>query len=165
MPAGLRAGQGARHRSLADAALTGLFGETQVDAGALLLLPRDFEGEPTAADLEIIASRTASDLPYHRVSNFLAATVLREGEAVLARNVMGDSTLGSRDSKGRDARHERDLRSGPPRQDGRSAWSICIRPIRPAFPIPTISSSRWPWPTQWPWRSKTSAAGRSWPKT
>jgi Nif-specific regulatory protein len=30
----------------------------------------------------------------------LSSTVLREGEAVLARNVMGDSTLGSRDSKG-----------------------------------------------------------------
>jgi Nif-specific regulatory protein len=39
-------------------------------------------------------------MPYHRVSNVLAATVLREGEAVLARNVMGDSSLGSRDSQG-----------------------------------------------------------------
>ncbi len=86
--------------SMADAALSGLFSETQVDAGALLLLPRDFQGEPSGADLEIVASRTASEVPYHRVSNFLAATVLREGEAVLARNVMGDSTLGSRDSKG-----------------------------------------------------------------
>ena len=86
--------------SMADAALTGLFSETQVDAGALLLLPRDYHGEPAGADLEIINSRTASEVPYHRVSNFLAATVLREGEAVLARNVMGDSTLGSRDSKG-----------------------------------------------------------------
>jgi transcriptional regulator with GAF, ATPase, and Fis domain len=86
--------------SMADAALSGLFSETQVDAGALLLLPRDFQGEPSGADLEIVTSRTASEVPYHRVSNFLAATVLREGEAVLARNVMGDSTLGSRDSKG-----------------------------------------------------------------
>ena len=81
-------------------ALTGLFGETQVDAGALLLLPRDFEGEATIENLEIVASRSASDLPYHRVPNFLASTVLREGEAVLARNAMGDSTLGSRDSEG-----------------------------------------------------------------
>ena len=37
---------------------------------------------------------------YHRVTNFLAATVMREGEAVLARNVVGDSSIGSRDSKG-----------------------------------------------------------------
>ncbi len=86
--------------SMADAALSGLFSETQVDAGALLLLPRDFQGEPTGADLEIVTSRTASEVPYHRISSFLASTVLREGEAVLARNVMGDSTLGSRDSKG-----------------------------------------------------------------
>ena len=86
--------------SMADVALDGLFGETQVDAGALLLLPRDFTGEPTAKDLEIVSSRTASELPYHRVSNFVATTVLREAEAVLARNVMGDSTLGSRDSQG-----------------------------------------------------------------
>jgi Nif-specific regulatory protein len=87
-------------RALADVALSGLFGETQVDAGALLLLPRDFEGEATIENLEIIASRSASELPYHRVPNFLASTVLREGEAVLARNAMGDSTLGSRDSEG-----------------------------------------------------------------
>ena len=100
LPAGLRAGPGADIISMADAALTGLFSETQVDAGALLLLPRDFPGDPTGADLDIINSRTASEVPYHRVSNFLASTVLREGEAVLARNVMGDSTLGSRDSKG-----------------------------------------------------------------
>ena len=86
--------------SLADLALAGLFEGTQVDAGAVLLLPRDYEGEPIAGDLEVVASRTDSTLPYHRVSTFLAATVLREGEAVLARNVMGDSTLGSRDSKG-----------------------------------------------------------------
>jgi len=61
-----------------------LFSETQIDAGALLLLPRDFHGDATATDLEIVASRTGSELPYHRISNFLAATVLREGEAVLA---------------------------------------------------------------------------------
>ncbi len=86
--------------AIAKQALQGLFDSTQVDAGAVLLLPRDFKGEPTGADLEVVASRTDSSLSYHRVSSFLASTVLREGEAVLARNVMGDSTLGSRDSKG-----------------------------------------------------------------
>ncbi len=48
----------------------------------------------------MIASRTDTELPYYRVSSFLAATVLREGEAVLARNIMGDSSVSSRDSKG-----------------------------------------------------------------
>lgn len=86
--------------SLAKLALDGVFEGTQVDAGAVLLLRRGVQGEPTASDLELVASRTDSELAYHRISPFLASTVLREGEAVLARNVMGDSTLGSRDSKG-----------------------------------------------------------------
>lgn len=85
---------------LAMLALDGLFETTQVDAGAVLLLPRDFQGEASAADLEIVASHTTSERRYHRVAGFLASTVMREGEAVLARNVLGDSALGSRDSKG-----------------------------------------------------------------
>ncbi len=86
--------------AIADLALAGLFEGTQVDAGALLIVPRDFGGAPHAHDLELVAARTDSSLPYHRISGVLAATVLREGEAVLARNVMGDSSLASRDSRG-----------------------------------------------------------------
>ena len=81
-------------------ALDGLFETTQVDAGAVLLLPRGFQGEVAASDLEIVASHTTTERRYHRVAGFLATTVMREGEAVLARNVLGDSALGSRDSKG-----------------------------------------------------------------
>ena len=51
-------------------------------------------------ELEVVASRSDSSHAYHRVSNFLASTVMRDGQAVLARNVMDDSQLGSRDSKG-----------------------------------------------------------------
>jgi len=86
--------------SMADLALDGLSEGTQTDAAALLLLPRGFQGEPGGDELEVVASRSTSERRYHRVSNVLASTVLREREAVLARNVMGDSTLGSRDSKG-----------------------------------------------------------------
>lgn len=86
--------------TLAELTLGGLLEGSKVDAGALLLLPRDLQGTPTGGDLEVIASQTRSQWRYHRVSNFLATTVMREGEAVLARNVMDDSTLGSRDSKG-----------------------------------------------------------------
>lgn len=86
--------------SMAKTALAGLFEGTQMDAGALLLLRRGAAGEPSAGDLEVVASDTQTEKPYHRVSPFLAATVLRESEAVLARNIMGDSTLSSRDSKG-----------------------------------------------------------------
>jgi transcriptional regulator with GAF, ATPase, and Fis domain/pSer/pThr/pTyr-binding forkhead associated (FHA) protein len=103
--------------ALAKLALSGLFEGTQVDAGALLLLrnglPKEGEaaeslptspahGSPVqgAPELDVVASRTDTELPYHRISPFLAATVCNSGEAVLARNVLGDSTLNSRDSKG-----------------------------------------------------------------
>jgi len=85
---------------MGELALAGLFEGVQVDAGALLLLPRDSQGPPRATDLEVVASRTSSERRYHRVPNFLATTVMREGEAVLARNVLGDSSVGSRDSRG-----------------------------------------------------------------
>ncbi|HKD37794.1 MAG TPA: sigma 54-interacting transcriptional regulator, partial [Pirellulales bacterium] len=86
--------------AIAQLALAGVFEGAEVDAGAILLLPRTVIGEPSGADLEVLASRSDTEFVYHRVSNFLASTVLREGEAVLARNVLGDSALGGRDSKG-----------------------------------------------------------------
>jgi Nif-specific regulatory protein len=84
---------------MCELALAGLFESVQIDAGAILLLPRDMP-TPRAVDLEVVSSRTTSERRYHRVPNFLASTVMREGEAVLARNVLGDSSVGSRDSKG-----------------------------------------------------------------
>ena len=87
-------------QAIARLALASVFEATQVDSGALLLLPRGAAEKASEAELEIVASHTESDFPYHRISKFLASTVLREGEAVLARNVMGDSRLGSRDSHG-----------------------------------------------------------------
>jgi transcriptional regulator with GAF, ATPase, and Fis domain len=85
---------------VANRALEGLFEETKVDAGAVLLAARDKTGAITANDLEVVAARSDDEPRYHRVSGFLATTVLREGEAVLARNVAGDSMLATRDSKG-----------------------------------------------------------------
>ena len=86
--------------SLAEMALKGLAEGTSTDSGAVLMVPRDFQGEPKGEDIEIVAARSTSQHKYHRVSNFLASTVMREGEAVMARNVMGDSALGNRDSQG-----------------------------------------------------------------
>jgi len=86
--------------AMAELALAGLAEGTQSDAGALLLLAPNSQGEPKGEDLEVTASRSSSSHRYHRVSNFLATTVMREGEAVLARNVIDDSTLGTRDSHG-----------------------------------------------------------------
>jgi Nif-specific regulatory protein len=101
--------------SVANLALNGLFEGTNVDAGGVWLLPRGLLGPPTAADLQLVASRTDAEPSYHRVSTFLADTVLRDGEAVLARNVEDDSTLGSRDSKGEI--HSTSVLCAPIRQD------------------------------------------------
>jgi len=87
-------------RSVATLALDGAFEGVNVDAGAVLLAPREHEGPLAPSDLKVIASRTDGKASYHRVSTFIADTVLGEGEAVLARNVAGDDTLGSADSKG-----------------------------------------------------------------
>jgi Nif-specific regulatory protein len=86
--------------TLANTALDGLFEGTQVDAGAVLLQSRRPNPKGPIDNLEVIASRSDSAHRYHRVSQFLSTTVMREGQAVLARNVMDDSQLGSRDSKG-----------------------------------------------------------------
>ncbi|MEX0612497.1 MAG: sigma 54-interacting transcriptional regulator [Pirellulales bacterium] len=86
--------------TLANVALDGLFEGTQVDAGAVLLQARRPSPKGPIDNLEVIASRSDSAHRYHRVSQFLSTTVMREGQAVLARNVMDDSQLGSRDSKG-----------------------------------------------------------------
>ncbi len=85
---------------MGELALKGLFESTATDTGALLLLPREHVEDASGAALQVACSLSTAEQRYHRVSNFLATTVMREGEAVLARNVGGDSTLGSRDSKG-----------------------------------------------------------------
>ncbi|MEX0819344.1 MAG: sigma 54-interacting transcriptional regulator, partial [Pirellulaceae bacterium] len=86
--------------AVANLALDGVFEGTNVDAGAVLVGPRTEETTPTHDALEVVASRTDGDMRYHRVTEFLASTVLRDGEAVLARNIEGDSALNIRDSKG-----------------------------------------------------------------
>lgn len=84
---------------VANLALDGLFEGTSVNAGAVLLDRRRITPlEP--GNLELIAARSNTSSPYHRVSDFLAGMVLRDGEAVLARNIQGDSDLGIRDSRG-----------------------------------------------------------------
>ncbi len=108
--------------TVANRALEGLLEATHVNAGAVLLVPRDFPGPPSGSDLEVIASRTEDNVKYHRVSAFLATMVMREGEAVLARNVEGDSRLASRDSQGEI--HATSVLCAPIRQNGRVAGLI-----------------------------------------
>jgi transcriptional regulator with GAF, ATPase, and Fis domain len=87
-------------KKVAEVALEGLFEGTRASAGAVLLGPRDADDELTISELKVLASRSLAPAKYHHVSSFLAGTVMREGEAVLARNVSDDSQLGTRDSKG-----------------------------------------------------------------
>ncbi len=105
-------------------ALNGLFESVNVDAGAVLLLPRGHEGEIVPAELQVVASRTDREPSYHKPSSFLAATVLRDGEAVLARNIEGDSQLATKDSKGEF--HATAAICAPVRQDRRVIGLIHI---------------------------------------
>lgn len=87
------------HR-LAEVVLSGLFTGSRADIGAVLLLPKPAGPEDIPGDLKVIAYHSKNDLPYQRISGYLAEIVLREREAILARDVADDSRLISRDSKG-----------------------------------------------------------------
>ncbi len=90
-------------RGISRMALDSMVDGTRVDAGAVLLIPlrkKVTTAKINPEKLEIIAWRSENKPNYQRVSKFLAETVLRDGEAVLARDIQDDSTLGLRDSKG-----------------------------------------------------------------
>ena len=115
LPAGVRAGQRARRRPRR---APGARRPVRRHAGRCRRRAAACRAATTAkltpTDLEVVASR--SDFEPHAIialSSFLAATVLRDGEAVLARNVDGDSQLGSRDSKGEIHATSVDLRPDP----------------------------------------------------
>src|SRR5262245_21318732 len=100
--------------SVAHHALNGLFESTHIDAGAVLL-HKAANGDAGPTDLQVVASRTDLEPTYHRPSSFLASTALRDGEAVLARNIEGDSQLATKDSKGE--LHATGVICAPIRQD------------------------------------------------
>jgi transcriptional regulator with GAF, ATPase, and Fis domain len=82
-----------------------LLAETAGDAAGLWLLPTDEAGpelpeDPDVANLKLYANVAQDTAGYYRISNFLATTVMSEGEAILARNVADDSVLSARDSQG-----------------------------------------------------------------
>ena len=114
--------------SVARLALDGLFEGTHSDAGAVLLGPRQLDDGLEVSDLHVVASRAAPTVKYHRISSFLAETVLREREAVLARNVQDDSTLGTRDSKGQI--ESTSVIGAPIRQDGKVVGLIHVYSTR-----------------------------------
>jgi len=77
--------------ALANKALAGLLESLPVDGGAVLLFPASGEAPPEPSRLEIAASQSRTSRAYQRVSPSLAAAVVADGEAVLARNVLGDT--------------------------------------------------------------------------
>ena len=87
-------------RGIARMALDRLIEDTKVDAGAVLMIPPTRAQTVDPYSLEIIAWRSENRPEYQRVSKFLCETVIRDGEAVLARDIQDDSALGLRDSKG-----------------------------------------------------------------
>lgn len=87
-------------KDIAQLALNGLFEGTSVDAGSVLLVPARLPKPLDATKLEVASWRSDIRPEYQHVSQFLAETVLRTGEAVLARDIADDSKLSIRDSKG-----------------------------------------------------------------
>lgn len=87
-------------RAIARMVLDCLDERTMNTAGAVLLIPKNRRTTVDPEKLEILGWGAAKGEEYQRVSKFLAETVIRSGEAVLARDVQDDSALGLRDSHG-----------------------------------------------------------------
>ncbi len=116
-------------RGIARMALESLIDDTHVDAGAVLMIPKSHPRTVDPRKLEIIGWRSENRPEYQRVSKFLAETVLRDGEAVLARDIQDDSTLSLRDSKGEI--HATSVICAPIRVNGRNIGLVHLYSTRP----------------------------------
>jgi Nif-specific regulatory protein len=116
-------------RGIARMALDSLIEDTHVDAGAVLMIPPSRPNTFDPYSLEIIAWRSENRPDYQRVSQFLCETVIREGEAVLARDIQDDSALGLRDSKGEI--HATSVICAPIRVNGRTRGLIHLYSTKP----------------------------------
>ncbi|MFO0918331.1 MAG: FHA domain-containing protein [Planctomycetaceae bacterium] len=96
--------------TLSEKVLETLCSVTPTNIGAILLLPQPLSREPRAESLQIAAFRSTAETPYSRVSNFLSQAVLRDREAVLAKDVAADKHLANRDSLEEISTYQRDLR-------------------------------------------------------
>jgi two-component system response regulator HydG len=91
----LEMGSASDSRQLADIVLQGLFENVRVDIGAILLLGEN-KKRPRPDELDITVYRTREDAEgksYEKVSHSLSSIVLTSQEAVLARDIKGDSRL------------------------------------------------------------------------
>ena len=116
-------------RGIARVALDALIEDTHVDAGAVLMIPPTQPQTVDPYSLDIIAWRSENRPEYQRVSKFLCETVIKEGEAVLARDIEDDSALGLRDSKGEI--HATSVICAPIRVNNRTRGMIHLYSTRP----------------------------------
>ena len=116
-------------RGIARLTLDGLVNHTHVDAGAMLMIPKSHPRTVDPQKLEIIGWRSEHLPEYQRVSKFLAETVLRSGEAVLARDIQDDSALGLRDSNGEIQANS--VICAPVRVNGRNTGLIHLYSTKP----------------------------------
>lgn len=96
----LEMGSAGHSKQLAEVVLAGLAAGTSADIGALLLLPEPAAPDVEPGNLSVVAYKSQGDMPYQRVSDYLSGVVLKEREAILARDVSDDSRLVGRDSLG-----------------------------------------------------------------
>ena len=85
----------------AESALETLTEYTGVSSGAIMRFPDNTSEDAMDANaLVVVATRQRPHRSYRRMPDFVAETVLSDGEAVLARNIAADAALASPDSRG-----------------------------------------------------------------
>ncbi len=117
-------------RGVSRMALDSLLETSGVDSGAVMLVPRARRTTTDPELLEILSWSSTIRPEYQRVSRFLTETVLRNGEAVLARDVQDDSALGLRDSTGKI--HATSVICAPIRMNARTIGLIHLYSTNPS---------------------------------
>lgn len=88
-------------KHLAEAVLAGLLAGTNADTGGVLMLPAPIGPDEEGGELTVAACRAPEGEVYQRVTPRLAAAVLKNREAVLARDTSEDSLIADRDRAGK----------------------------------------------------------------
>lgn len=89
-------------KEAADQALEALMNQIPVDIGAVMLLPPEIPPErfSSASQLHLLTFQSRRGVKYRGVSDFLAVTVVREGQGIMAQDIGEDSSLAQKDSRG-----------------------------------------------------------------
>lgn len=89
-------------REAADMTLNALMNQIPVDIGAVMLLPPELNAArfQSAKQLTLLTYQSRNGAKYRGISDFLASTVIKEEQGVMAQDVGEDSILGQKDSRG-----------------------------------------------------------------